>query len=204
MGQKRIDHSGNESEFVRLSNIDANFDDLFDIMTVLDADYNFVAKSGFQQLFNSSPNGALNLPAGLFGFESLFNIENMSLTNGSFGFNLGGSAPIESQAWLAFGRMGTETVAAATVASSTYNYGSQSALTSFSMAGLGWAWLRGVFRLSATGTVIPQVSFTTFAGAIPVVKKNSFFRAKKLGNTYTASLIAPPTPLPSSGTPFWS
>ena len=204
MTQKRIDRSGNQSDPYMLANIDSNFDDIFDVMQVLDADFTFVAKTGFQQLFNGSSNGALNLPAGLFEFETLFNIENMSLSNGSFGFNLGGSAPIESQAWLAFGRMGTETTAAATVASSTYNYGSQNALTSFSMAGLGWAWIRGVFRLSAKGTVIPQVSFTTFAGAVPSVKKNSFFRIKKLSSTYSAAIIQPPLPLTSPDIPFWS
>ena len=203
MSQKRIDRSGNESEFVRLSNIDANFDDLFDIMTVMDAPYTFAATIAPHNLFNVSPNGALNIPVGLFEFECMFGVTGMSTSSGSLGFALGGSATIESQKWFAFGRLGSETNPTGPGAS--YNSAAQTTLISAGTNGNGWSWIRGIFRVSARGTLIPQVSFTTITGGpICTVEKNSFFRVKKLSQVFTQTLIAPPTPLPSSDTPFWS
>ena len=202
MSQQRIDRSGNQNGPVALASIDSNFDDLFDIMQILDADFTFVAKTGFQPMFNASPNGALNLPVGLYEFETLYDIANMSLSSGTWGFALGGSATIESQKWIALARSGTFTTSSAT--NSTYNTASNPDIGAFATNGLGFAHIRGVFRLSSSGTLIPQISVTTFAGAVPSMKKNSFFRVKKLSQVFTQALIAPPLPVPSPNTPFWS
>jgi len=202
VAQKRIDRSGNESEFTRLANLDANFDDVFDVMAILDADYTFVAKTGYQQLLNSSPNGALNLPVGLYTFDTLFNVFNASISSGYIGFQLGGSATIESQLWPAYAGAGTETTPSGRP--TTLNVGPQPVLVGSSTAGQFWAEIRGIFRLLVGGTIIPQISFSVTAGVIPTVKKNSFFRVKKLNQVYSASIIQPPLPKANNDTPFWS
>jgi hypothetical protein len=185
-----------------LQNIDANFDDLFDVVAILDADFTFLAKTAAQQLLNASPNGALNVPVGLYEFECEFSITNMSTSSGTFGFALGGSATLDSQAWSSYALASSPLSGEASDAVS-FNTAANTALTANSTTGIGWAHIRGVFRVSAGGTIIPQVSFTV-GGAISTVKKNSFFRCKKLNQNYKAAIIQPPLPRPSGNTPFWS
>lgn len=202
MSQQRLSRSGQNSLDLTTEQIDANFDDLFDVVQALDADFHLITKTAAQQMLNGSPNGALNLNVGLYEFETQFSLTGMSVSSGEFGFALGGSATFDSQQWSAFANGSTPF---ATEASDqvTFNTAANTALIAASTTGVGWAWIRGIFRLSAKGTVIPQVSFTV-AGSIAAVKKNSFFRVKKLSQTYTAALIAPPLPAPSANTPFWS
>ena len=201
MSQNRIDRSGNQSDSYMLQNIDSNFDDLFDVVQSLDVDFTFDAITGVQPILNSSPNGALNVPTGLFEFECLFDITNMSGSSGSFGFALGGSATLDSQKWMSVASKATDaTEVNPTV---TYNVAANTALTGNNANTVAWAHIRGVFRVSGGGTIIPQVTFTN-AGVISTIKKNSFFRVKKLNQNYKASIIQPPTPRPSVNTPFWS
>ena len=202
MAQQRIDRSGNQSDFAALASIDSNFDDIFDVMQISNADFTFVAKSGFQPLFNASPNGALNVPVGLFEFECQFDATNVSAATNSVGFALGGTATLDSQKWWALARAGVETTS--TGPSATYNAASQNNMITVSSSPEAWAWIRGIFRVSAGGTIIPQISFSVFTGDIPTIKKNSFFRAKKLSQVFGATIIQPPLPRSSPNIPFWS
>ena len=87
---------------------------------------------------------------------------------------------------------------------STYNSAANTALTANTTTAEGWAYICGVFRVSAAGTLIPQVSFSTITGGpIVAVKQNSFFRVKKLNQVYRATRIAPPA-APGPLTPQWS
>ena len=204
MSQQRIDRSGNQGDSYLLQNVDSNFDDLFDVVQVLDANYTFQATTAAQKLLNASPNGALNLPVGLYEFECMFDMVGLSSSSSAFGFALGGSATIESQKWTSVGDKATRATSAAT--QSTFNNAANTAIVAASTTTEGWAYICGLFRLSAPGTIIPQVSFTviTGGGGFPTVNKNSFFRAKKLNQNYQASIIQPPMPRPSPNTPFWS
>ena len=203
MTQKKIDRTGSQSNQEMLSAVDANFDDLFDLVQILDADYTFVATVSAQQLLNASPNGALNVRPGLYEFECMFDMTGLSTASSTFGFALGGSATLDSQKWQATANKATLATAAAS--QSTVNIAANVALATATTNAVGWAYICGVFRVSSIGTVIPQVSFSTVAtgGTIPTVKKNSFFRAKKLSEIYTASLIAPPV-APGPPTSQWS
>jgi hypothetical protein len=204
VGQQRIDRSGSESDVLRFAKIDANFDDVFDIVQVLNANYVFLATVAPQQLFNGSPNGAINLPVGLFEFECMFDMTGLSATSSTFGFALGGSATLDSQKWQATANKNTRGTQAN--GQSTLNTTANAALTAASTTKEGWAYIYGMFRVSAAGTVIPQVSFSviTNGGQFPVIQKNSYFRVKKLSQIYTAAVIAPPLPTPSPNMPFWS
>ncbi len=203
MTQKRIDRSGNQSDPYMLANIDSNFDDIFDVMQISDADYTFLATVTPHQMFNGSPNGALNLSVGLYEFDCQFGLKNISTSSGSIGFALGGTATLDSQRWIALARLGLETNP--TGPGMSYNSAAQTTLIAVGTNGNGWSWIRGIFRVSANGTVIPQVSVTTVTGGpVCTVEKNSFFRVKKLSQTYSAVIIQPPLPLTSPNTPFWS
>ncbi len=201
MSQNRIDRSGNQSDPYMLANIDGNFDDVFDVVQILNADFTFAAITNAQPILNGSPNGALNVPVGLFEFECLFDITNMSGSSGSFGFALGGSATLDSQKWVSVASKATDaTEVNPTV---TYNVAANTALTGNNSNTVAWGWIRGVFRVSGIGTIIPQVTFTN-AGVISTIKKNSFFRCKKLNQDYKASIIQPPLPRPSPNILYWS
>lgn len=203
MGQQRLDRNNNEDDVVRIARIDANFDDVFDIAQVLSADYTFVSTIAAQKLLNGSPNGALNLPVGLFEFDCMFFMTGLSTASSTFGFALGGTATIDSQAWQATANKAVHGTQAN--GQSTYNTTANAALTASTTTTEGWAYLCGVFRLSAAGTIIPQVTFSSVSGGtISTVTKNSFFRCKKLSQNFKAALIAPPLPLPSPNVPFWS
>lgn len=202
MTQNRIDRSGNVSEFLQLANIDSNFDELFDIIQILDADFTFAAITGVQQLLNASPKGALNIAKGLYFFECMFNLTNMSSSSGSFGFALGGTATLDSQMWTALANKASPIATEASDQTSV-NTAANTALTANTTSTVGWAWIKGMFRVSGIGTIIPQLTFTT-GGVISTVKKNSYFRVLKKSQTFSASLISPPSPLPTPTSPFWS
>jgi hypothetical protein len=202
VGQQRLDRNNNEDDVVRIARIDANFDDIFDLVQVLNVDFPFIATTAAQQLLNGSPNGAINLDSGLYEFETMFSITNMSTSSGTFGFALGGTATFDSQQWTALANSASP-LSTESSDQVSFNIAANTALDAAATTGVGWAWIRGLFRLLAKGTVIPQVSFST-VGTIATVKKNSFFRVKKLSAISKAVLISPPMPLPSANTPFWS
>lgn len=194
MTQKRLDRTNQEMLDLALAKIDGNFDDVFDIMQVLDVAFTLASQTAAQAMFNGSPNGALNLPAGLYEFESQFALSVLSATSGGFGFALGGGATIESQAWQANAIKPASLSTAAAMASSL-NTAANVLIATASTNTLGWAYISGVFRLSVGGTVIPQLSQTTASAA--VVAKNSYFRAKKISQAFAAAVISPPQPNPS-------
>lgn len=193
MTQKRLDRTNQEMLDLALAKIDGNFDDVFDIMQVLDVAFTLASQTGAQAMFNGSPNGALNLPAGLYEFECQFALSVLSATSGAFGFALGGGATIESQAWQANAIKAALATAAAGAMS--YNTAANVLIAAATTNTVGWAYISGVFRLSVGGTVIPQLSQTTASAA--VVAKNSYFRAKKLSQAFAAAVISPPQPNPS-------
>lgn len=200
MAQQKLNRGGTPED--SLAAIDANFDDLFDLMQILYVDFNFLATVAAQPLFNASPNGALSLLPGLYEFECSFDMTGMSTTSGTFGFALGGTATLDSQKWQSTANKATRGTQAN--GQSTYNSAANTALTANTTTAEGWAYICGVFRVSAAGTLIPQVSFSTITGGpIVAVKQNSFFRVKKLNQVYRATRIAPPA-APGPLTPQWS
>lgn len=202
MTQNRLDKSASQELSYLIRDIDANFDELFDVMQVLDADFNFSAITGVQPLLNGSKNGAVNLSAGLYFFESMFSLAGMSASSGSFGFALGGNAVFDSQLWMALANKASPIATEASDQTSV-NVTANTALTAATTSTVGWAWIKGLFRLSGGGTVIPQITFTN-AGIIQTVKKNSYFRVMKRSQIFNQVVISPPQPLPTPTSPIWS
>lgn len=113
-----------------------------------------------------------------YQFECSFSLSSMSSSSGSFGFALGGTATLTSQTWYTNGNKAT--LATAATPQSTYNTAANVALTTATVATVGWAEVRGIVRINAAGTLIPQVSLGVAAAA--VVDGNSFCRFWPVGS----------------------
>jgi len=154
----------------------------------LTATYTLTSTTNSQALFNVPANGALTLPAlTSYFFECFFSLSSMSATSGNMGFDIlgAGTATLTSSAWFSNGFDGT------TQTTPSANSGIFSATNANTgdivVAGTGTAvsaYIEGIFRVNAAGTIIPSVKLTTAASA--VVGVNSFFRCRPIGsNTVT-------------------
>lgn len=192
MTQKRIDRGNQDSTDKNLFNIDANFDDVFDVLAVLPAAYSLTSQTAAQKLLNTSPTGALSLPVGTYEFETEFELTSMSASSGGFGFALGGSATF-TQAWSAIAQIGADPLSTPVAPVVSWNTAANVELaTAAASKGDGWARIRGILRVTVPGTIIPQVSLTV--AAVAIVSINSFFRLKKISQSATAGIIQPPSP----------
>lgn len=148
--------------------------------------YTLTSQTAAQQLFDTTANGAVTLPAGTYFFECIFTLSSMSATSGTFGFALGGSASLGTMLWEARAAM-TATPATAVTPSVTMNTNlANTALTANSTAAAGYAAIRGLMRVNTAGTVIPQVSLSVAAAAI--VANNSHFRITPFGSLSVGSV----------------
>lgn len=186
-------------DFARITNpVEANANDLlatlqgylisqFTILreqfTTLTAAYTLASQTAAQKIFNTPTNGAVTLAAKAYFFECVFSLSGMSATSGNFGFALGGTATFTSVQWQSNATKTTNLTNGNAAVSMTSNI--TTANTTISGAGtqtLGAARCYGIVRVSAGGTLIPMVSFTTVVGAVtPIVGINSYFRIWEAG-----------------------
>jgi hypothetical protein len=143
------------------------------------------SQTAAQPAFNSPAGGALTLPTGLYEFEGYFELSSMSATSGSFGFNLGGTAT-KTQHWTSTA-LKTAAGAAGATAQTTHNTSNANVtLITANTTTSGWFYVRGTFQITATGTVIPQISLGVAAAA--VVSALSYFKVQQIANTTTRSI----------------
>lgn len=149
----------------------------------LTSPYTLTSQTAAQKLFNASASGAVTLGIGTYFFDCFFMLSGMSATNGSFGFAIApGTATISGQAWQTEANKAALVTAAAS--QNTVNTAANTALTTLTTNTVGWAHVWGKLRISAAGTVIPQVSLGFAAAA--VVAADSYFRIWPVGsNTVT-------------------
>jgi hypothetical protein len=151
------------------------------VMARLSADYTLTNNTSLQRFFNNSASGAVAMEAGLWVFEWNFYLTTMSATSGNARFQLSaGTATLAAVSMHAVGidnnsplNSGTQTGSFA--ANLLTNASAVSAGTGTGMAGR----LEGMFRVTATGTVLPQIQLVT--GNAAVAKAGSFFRATRIG-----------------------
>jgi hypothetical protein len=157
----------------------------------LSATYTLTSTTAAQKLFDASTNGALTLPVGVYRYESLLYINTMSATsgNGAFGILGAGTATISSALSQAVGLDGV--IAAGSTASQSYWTGntSNAALLAVTVGAAMGVSIRGIFRVSVAGTIIPSISLTTAAAA--VVQTNSYFSVKRLDPVSTDAFYGP-------------
>ncbi|MGA3301975.1 MAG: hypothetical protein ABSC72_01645 [Methylovirgula sp.] len=144
---------------------------------VLSSAYTLTSQTAAQKLFNASTSGAITLAAGTYQFECVFSLSSMSATSGSFGFALGGTATF-TQAWHS-SAVKTTALATAAASSVTQNTAANTAIVAANTSTLGYAVINGIIRVTAAGTIIPQVSLGVAAAAI--VGASSYFKISPLG-----------------------
>jgi hypothetical protein len=144
---------------------------------VLSSTYTLTSQTAAQPLLNATANGAVTLQPGTYEFECFFALSSMSSTSGSYGFALGGTA-IFTQAWQSFASKPTSLTGTANPALQ-FNTAAQTALTGNGAGTNGIAFIKGIVRVTAAGTVIPQVSLGVSAAA--VVQAGSYFKIAPIG-----------------------
>jgi len=155
------------------------------------AAYTLTSTTAAQRLFNASTNGALYMPIGTYRYEALLYVASMSATGGncSIGILGAGTATISSALSQAVGVDGN--VATAGGASQSYWTGVTSPnpiLTAVTTTTMGVN-IRGTFRVSAAGTIIPSISLNTAVAA--VVQTDSYFSTTRLSASATATTYGP-------------
>lgn len=155
------------------------------------ATYTLTSTTARQKLFNASANGALTLPVGTYQYEALLYLTSMSSTSGNGAFALlgAGTATISSALSQAVGIDGL--LGAGTAAAQSYWTGelSNTALLTITTATSMGVSIRGAFRVSATGTIIPSIWLTSASAA--VVRPNSYFATTRISASDTAVTYGP-------------
>ena len=192
MAQRKIESTGNEDHYRVLRKIDENFDDAFGQMVCLYSAYTLTSQTGVQALFNATTNGQIFLRVGTYEFEADYTLSSMSASSASFGFALGANngLVIASQGWSSIAMKSTLATQASTV--STFNTAANTALTAAGTGTVGWAHIKGVFRVTTAGNLQPQVSLGSAAAA--VVGANSWFRLFRLDDLATSAVYGQPQP----------
>lgn len=154
-------------------------------LVVLGATNTLTSQTGAQPLFdNATANGRVDLAVGTYQFECFFSLTAMSATSGSFGFALvAGTAVIASQGWLSVANK----AALATAANGliTYNTAANTTLVTGNSTTTGQAFIKGFFRITTAGTIVPSVSLGQPAAA--VVGVQSYFKCSPVSPTGTAA-----------------
>lgn len=154
---------------------------------VLTSSNTLTSQTAAQPIFDGGggpAGGAITLPVGTFFFECAFALTSMSATSGSFGFALGGTATI-TQSWVANATK-PAALTTATASNTTFNTTANTTLVTANVNTVGVAQIKGVIRVTAAGTVVPQVSLGIAAAA--VVGTNSYFEVHQAGNSSVATV----------------
>lgn len=155
------------------------------------ATYTLTSTTASQRLFNASTNGALTLPIGTYRYEALLYISGMSATTGNAAFGIlgAGTATISSALSQAVGVDGLAATGAGTGNSYWTGVTSPNPIVTTQVNTALGITIRGTFRVSAAGTVIPSVSLGTAIAA--VVEPNSYFNATRISTSATAVTYGP-------------
>jgi len=155
------------------------------------SDYTLTSTTSAQKLFDASANGALLLPIGTYRYEAFLNMDFMSGTSGNAAFGILGAgtatvASYLSQAVGIDGAVGTAATASTSYwAAATSNNPMVTAATSTTLG----VSIRGTFRVTAAGTIIPSISLNTAAAARTRI--NSYFSTTRISTSATAVTYGP-------------
>lgn len=155
-------------------------------LVLLTSTNTLTSQTAVQPIFDGGggpANGAITLSVGTYRFECMFSLTSMSATSGSFGFDLGGTA---TKTYMYMTVATDAALATASNTQTTFNTAANTALCTASTSTTGYAFIRGVIRVTVAGTIIPQVSQTTAAAA--VVGANSYFWVNQIGNSTVATV----------------
>lgn len=159
---------------------------------MLSANYTLGNVATEQKLFNTTANGTLTIPTGVYRFECFLLITAMSATSGNAAFDFvgAGTAVTDRVGGHVVGIDNTNTVNVAGTPTASGINGQQttaSMVTASTGTGLR-ANISGMFRVSTAGTIIPSITLVTAAAAI--VQVGSYFVIQKIGESGETSVGA--------------
>jgi len=157
-----------------------------------DATYTLASSTSSQKLFNATTNGSLTLTVGVYSYECFMSINGMSATSGNLAFSFlgAGTAIVSSALSMAVGFDAAGPAAGATVGGSYWTGSTSNAVIVTAATGNSVGVnIRGQFRLSTGGTIIPSVTLANATAAS--VQQNTYFRALQFSDDYTAVSFGP-------------
>lgn len=146
---------------------------------MLGANYTLTSTTATQKLFNASTNGALTLGVGVYEYRCQFRLTGMSATSGNAGFSIlgAGTAVIAATSQSYTTAQDNVTTAPAAQNGLIFSGSSGGPIATATTATDLAAQIRGMFRVTTAGTIIPSVALTT--AAAPAVLAGSHFVAKR-------------------------
>ena len=166
------------------------FDNLFKSLTATDyycyqaANFNLTSTTAFQQAFDVTPFGALNLEAGEYVFEWLQFLDGMSATSGNAQLSLLGAGTAVLAATEKFMTLAADvaqnTLAGPSMAHASAVAASPAPIATASAATSLVAFLKGAFTITTAGSIIPSIALATAIAAISA--KGSFFKVTAINN----------------------
>ena len=148
----------------------------------LTSTYTLTSQTAAQKLFNATANGELTLPVGAYFFECMFSLSSMSATSGNSQFRIlgGGTAVLGSVLYHAVGIDNAINAAAAQTGGMSNQSNSPASIVSAATNATQNTAIRGTFRVTTTGTIIPSVALVTAAAAVVAI--GSYFRCWCVGD----------------------
>lgn len=159
---------------------------------ILVNDYTLSNVNTAQKALNASANGAVTLAASTtYEFEAQYIITNTGTTSHLWQTLFGGAATFTSGAYVADGRTATADTLYGTVGTvSTTTPGTALSVTALSTSATENVTikLRGILRINAGGTLIPQVQMSAAPGGTQKMLANSYFRIWPAGTDAMATV----------------
>lgn len=147
-------------------------------------------------VFRTPTNGTITLGASTtYGFEAMYYLSNTGTTSHTWSALFAGTATFTSIAYLAMAYTGTTSgVTLTAMSAAQVAVATAVALTAASTSATEFCtfWLRGVMRINAAGTLIPQLKASARPGASGTpgvtILAGSYFRVWPLGSDTVASV----------------
>jgi hypothetical protein len=161
--------------------------DLEQFISMQGGTFTLTSQTAAQKLFNNPTNGSITVGGSRsYLFECQFDLSSMSATSGGFGFALGGTATFSYLKWWSGANKAALATAASAQNTMNANSAANTAIVTATTNTVGWAFIQGILRVNAGGTIIPQVSLGIAAAA--VVGQDSYFRLWPWGTNTVRSL----------------
>ena len=155
---------------------------------VLTGTNTMTSQTAVQPIFDGGggpTNGAVTLPVGTYQFELTFAVTNLSATTGTYGFGLGGTAT-KTFSYVSNATKASNTLTTAAAGLMTFGTAASTAISASSTSTAGTAMIKGIIRVTVTGTIIPQLSMSSASASI--VSAGSYFRVSPIGNATVATV----------------
>lgn len=174
----RINHIGP----VIVDNPGSNSKDVFPyIYSCLAADFTGTDDPNAQPVFPAAQDTITVEAATAYEFEALYHIHTLGTTSHSTSVLFGGTATLTSIGYMAMANQTATESSAAPSASWATSGAAVVVGAAVAAATHNTILLKGVIRVNAAGTLVPQFKFSAAPGAAPTVLANSYFKLRAIG-----------------------